>query len=208
MLARRLEMAMTKPRTHGLGWDGKAVAVAVIWALSLPVPVAFGDPPPWAPAHGWRAKHDPLYLGYTGKKWGRDYGVLDGRCNRQAVGAVLGAAVGGVIGSQVGKGDDRQVATILGTVLGAVAGASIGRDMDEKDRACLGHTLELGGVERDVAWTNADHGVAYRVIPLGGYTDKGRSCREFVTRISAHSRNDTIRHKACSTGDGVWRIVG
>ncbi|MDP2627510.1 MAG: hypothetical protein Q8Q58_11465 [Candidatus Rokubacteria bacterium] len=62
----------------------KAIAVAVIWALTAPV-VSFGDPPPWAPAHGWRAKHDPFYLGYTGKKWDRDFGVLDGRCNRSAV---------------------------------------------------------------------------------------------------------------------------
>jgi len=51
---------MTKSHARGLGWDGKAMAVAVIWALTAPV-VSFGDPPPWAPAHGWRAKHDPLF---------------------------------------------------------------------------------------------------------------------------------------------------
>lgn len=183
-------------------------AIATGVALALAMPAALGDPPPWAPAHGWRAKHDPLYLGYTGRKWGRDYGVLDGRCNRQAVGVVLGAAVGGAIGSQIGNGDGREVATIVGSVLGAVVGAGIGRDMDEKDRACLGHTLELAGVERSVAWTNPDSGAVYSVIPLGGYSDRGRSCREFVTRISAHSREESVRHKACTTGDGVWRIVG
>ena len=199
---------MTDPKKLDLGWDAKAIAVAVVWALTVPVPVSFGDPPPWAPAHGWRAKHDPLYLGYTGKKWNRDYGVIDGRCNRQAVGAVLGGAAGGVIGSQVGRGDGRQVATVVGAVLGAMIGAGIGREMDEKDRACVGHTLELAGVERVVAWTNADNGVAYRVIPLGGFTHQGRSCREFVTRVSAGSRNETVRHKACSTGDGVWEIIG
>ena len=199
---------MTNPGKLGLGWDAKAIAVAVIWALTVPVPVTFGDPPPWAPAHGWRAKNDPLYLGYTGKKWDHDYGVINGRCNRQAVGAVIGAAAGGVIGSQVGKGDGRRVATVLGTVLGAIVGASVARDMDEKDRACLGHTLELAGVERGVAWTNTDNGVAYRVIPLGGFSDNGRPCREFVTRVSASGRAETVRHKACSTGDGVWNIVG
>src|SRR3990170_7784771 len=184
-------MVMTDPKKLDLGWDAKAFAVAVVWALTVPVPVTFGDPPPWAPAHGWRAKHDPLSLGYTGKKWNRDYGVIDGRCNRQAVGAVLGGAAGGVIGSQVGRGDGRQVATVVGAVLGAMIGAGIGREMDEKDRACVGHTLELAGVERVVAWTNADNGVAYRVIPLGGFTDQGRSCREFVTRVSAGGRNET-----------------
>ena len=197
---------MPQLRKRSLGWGGRAIAVAVVWALA--VPVTFGEPPPWAPAHGWRAKHAPLYLGYTGKQWGRDYGVIDGRCNRQAVGAVLDAATGGMVGSQVGQGEGRQVATIVGTVLGAVAGASIGRDMDEKDRACLGHTLELAGLERGVAWTNTDNGVGYRVIPLGGFTDNGRPCREFVTRVSVSGRNETVRHKACSAGDGVWQIVG
>ena len=199
---------MTKSHARGLGWNGKAMALAVIWALTVPVPVSFGDPPPWAPAHGWRKKHDPLYLGYTGKKWERDYGVLSGNCNREAVGAVLGGVAGGAIGSQVGKGGGRQVATVVGAVLGAIVGANIGRDMDEKDRACVGHALELSGVERGVVWTNADNGVAYHVIPLGGYADKGRSCREFVTRVSGHGRNETVRHKACSAGDGVWQIVG
>lgn len=195
---------MTETRKRGLGWDGKAIAVAVIWALTMPVPVTFGDPPPWAPAHGWRAKHDAQYLGYTGKKWGRAYGVLDGRCNRQAVGTALGAA----IGSQIGRGEDRAVAIIVGSVLGAAVGANSGRDMDEIDRACLAHTLELAGAERNVAWTNADNGAVFNVVPLGGYSENGRSCREFVTRISARGHDDTIRHKACSTGDGVWRIVG
>jgi len=27
-------------------------------ASSLPLSAAFADPPPWAPAHGWRDKHD------------------------------------------------------------------------------------------------------------------------------------------------------
>lgn len=199
---------MTELRKSSWGWDRKVFAVAMIWALTMPVSVSFGDPPSWAPAHGWRAKHDPLYLGYTGKKWDRDYGVLDGRCNRQAVGAVLGSVAGGAIGSEVGKGDGRQVATVVGAVLGAIVGANIGRDMDEKDRACVGHALELAGVERGVVWTNAENGVAYHVIPLGGYADKGRSCREFVTRVDAGGRNETVRHKACSAGDGVWQIVG
>ena len=201
--------AMTEFHARGLGWNGKAMAVAVLWVLTMPVQVSFGEPPSWAPAHGWRSKHDSLYLGYTGKKWDRDFGVLDGRCNRQAVGAVIGAATGGAIGSQVDQGEGRQVATIVGTVLGATLGANIGRDMDEKDRACLGHALELAGVEHGVAWTNADKSVAYRVIPLGGSTaDNGWLCREFVARASASGRTDTVRHKACSGGNGVWRIVG
>ena len=198
-----MKAAMTHLRNRLRDWDGIALAAAVFWTVISPAPAAFGEPR----AHGWRAQHDAAYLGYTGKKWDRDYGVLDGRCNRQAVGAALGVAASGALGSQAGGGD-LPVATIVGSVFGGVAGAHSGRDMDRKDRACLAHTLELAGAERNVAWTNADNGAVYTVVPLGGYSEQGRSCREFVTRIFAHGRDDSIRHKACSRGDGVWRIAG
>jgi len=201
---------MAECRKIWAGRNATAMAAAAFWALTVPAPLTFADPPPWAPAHGWRVKHEePFYLGYGGRRWERDYGVLDGRCNRQAVGAVLGGAAGAAIGSRVGKDENRQVATVLGAVLGAAAGASIGRDMDEKDRACLGQVLELTGAERDVTWTNPESGVAYRVIPLAGFTDNGRSCREFVTFATPSGRaRTTVRHKACSGGDGVWQVIG
>lgn len=66
-------------------------------------PAVYADPPPWAPAHGWRKKHDPYYVGYAGHQWPNDYGISSGRCNREAVGTALGGIVGGAIGSTVGK---------------------------------------------------------------------------------------------------------
>ena len=62
---------------------------------------AFADPPAHAPAHGWRKKHDPGYVGYTGSTWERDYDVATGHCNREEIGAVVGGVAGGVIGSKV-----------------------------------------------------------------------------------------------------------
>ena len=106
-----------------------------LWACVLVMTVAstaWGDPPPWAPAHGWRKKHDPNYAGYEGARWPSDYGILHGSCNREAIGAVLGGAVGGVVGSRVGQGETRAVATVLGAVIGAVIGAQIGKSMDEE----------------------------------------------------------------------------
>ncbi len=36
-----------------------AAAIALLFAASsLPLSAALADPPPWAPAHGWRDKHD------------------------------------------------------------------------------------------------------------------------------------------------------
>src|SRR2546430_15626909 len=100
------------------------LAFVVLLSLGLlPVPSP-ADPPPWAPAHGWRKKNDPNYVGYTGKKWEKDYGVLEGHCNNQAVGAVLGGVVGGAGGTPAGKKEELAGAELLG---GAAGGASCGQ---------------------------------------------------------------------------------
>jgi surface antigen len=44
------------------------------------------------------------------KKWQNDNGVLEGRCNTAAVGAVIGGMVGGAVGSRVSSPQDRPVA--------------------------------------------------------------------------------------------------
>ncbi|HLF39151.1 MAG TPA: glycine zipper 2TM domain-containing protein [Burkholderiales bacterium] len=177
-------------------------------ALAVAVPLnSYGDPPPWAPAHGKRKKGD-AYTGYTGKKWDKHYGVVNGRCNREAVGAVIGAAAGGAIGSQVGRGENRPIAILVGTVAGAVIGAKIGRDMDETDRACIGHALELTGDKKVVTWASADKRRTYRLTPLRGFEQQGVNCREFDLRVTTDGGKQTNRVKACPGRDGTWRIVG
>lgn len=37
---------------------GLAAAVSALMIAAAPVGAAYADPPPWAPAHGWRAKQD------------------------------------------------------------------------------------------------------------------------------------------------------
>jgi surface antigen len=180
--------------------------IAITLALAVP-PAAYADPPSWAPAHGWRKKNDPYYTGYSGRNWNNDYGIMSGRCNRAAVGAAVGAVVGGAVGSQIGKGDGRSVAIILGSVFGAMIGSSIGRDMDQADRACLGHALELAKDSSRVAWTNPDTGVDYLVTPQRGFTYQNRPCREYTTRITSGGRSETVAGKACQNGDGVWETL-
>lgn len=167
-------------------------------------PNAYADPPPWAPAHGWRQKHDPYYVGYSGRKWGDDYGIIDGSCNRQAIGTVLGGAVGGAIGSTV-KGENRTVAIIVGSVLGAVVGNQIGKKIDEADRGCIGHALELAPDHRPVRWANEDNGLNYTVTPLSGFSANGHKCREYQLDIDGPGINDSKREKACQTGEGTWK---
>ena len=186
----------------------KAASHALVAALALVfVPVlALADPPPWAPAHGWRKKHDPYYVGYSGRKWQQDYGVIAGTCNTAAVGAALGGLAGGAVGSQVGRGEDRPIAIFLGATIGAVIGAKIGRDIDQRDRACMGHALELAGDGRAVRWTNDATHVTYRMTPTRGYRANGLACREFTTNLSAGSRQDVVNGVACRRADGEWEF--
>ncbi len=185
-------------------------AMAAILAASLVLPAApavHADPPPWAPAHGWRQKHDPYYLGYSGRRWGDDYGVLSGRCNTSAVGAAVGGVVGGALGSQVGNGNGRTVAIVLGSVLGAVAGSRIGDEMDAADRACVGHALELAKERRQVVWLNPSSGVGYALTPVREFTVNGRHCREFSGSLREDGRVERFNGRACQTGGGVWRMI-
>jgi surface antigen len=184
--------------------------LAFVAAISLATS-AFATPPPWAPAHGWRRKHDPQYpgyVGYTGQRWPRDYGVIHGNCDRAAIGAVLGGVVGGAagaaIGSQTGSNSGRTVAIVVGTVLGAVVGHEIGRNMDEEDRACTGHALELAGEGQSVRWLNDTTGVSYVVTPIGRVDV---SCRNFKLQASRGGESHTTTSRACRAHDGSWQVA-
>jgi surface antigen len=181
-----------------------ARVVAIVATLAcLP---ALADPPDHAKAHGWRKKHDPAYVGYTGRQWERDYGIVEGRCNRDDIGTVVGAVVGGAIGSQIGDGKERTVAIIVGSVLGAVVGREIGRDLDERDRACVGHSLELVKVGQKVRWVNERTRVTYLLTPLAAVKSDPRDCRRFALQATLDGKSRTSESRACRTGDGTWVI--
>jgi surface antigen len=164
------------------------------------------DPPDHAKAHGWRKKHDARYVGYTGREWDHDYGVIEGHCNRKEIGTVAGGVVGGVIGSQVGDGDNRAVAIIIGAALGGLVGHEIGRELDNSDRACIGHALELARPGQSVRWLNDTTGASYVVTPLKVSDDKS-SCREFTFTATAGKKKENSKQRACRTSDGAWSIA-
>jgi surface antigen len=182
------------------------VLLASLLSLSLAPLPAPAEPPPHAKAHGWRKKNDPNYVGYTGKKWPNDYGVVEGRCNTAAIGTVVGGVIGGVVGAKVSSEQDRQVAVILGAALGAVVGRAIGKELDAADRACMGHALELAGERKTVAWTNQATGVSYRLTPTGSFKDGNAPCRRFTTVVSAGGKKDTLKGAACRQGNGDWQF--
>jgi surface antigen len=172
------------------------------WALP-----AFADPPDHAPAHGWRKKHDPSYVGYSGRQWESDFDISSGRCNREAIATVLGGVVGGVIASRVASPENRTVATIIGAIAGAAIGNRIGEKLDDADRGCFGHALEIAKPGQRVSWTNEMTQVRYEMSPGAGRQRNGAECREFTLVTVAGKAKSSHRGVACQAQPGTWQIV-
>jgi len=169
---------------------------------------ALANPPAHAPAHGWRKKHDPEYVGYTGTKWERDYDISSGHCNREEIGAVVGGVIGGAIGARTASEENRTVAVIIGAAVGALVGSRIGRQLDEADRGCFGHALEIGSAGHSVQWNNPATGVSYVVVPGAGEKLDGKSCRKFSLTASRGTATEKRSGTACQTSIGSWTIKG
>ncbi|MEX2148744.1 MAG: RT0821/Lpp0805 family surface protein [Steroidobacteraceae bacterium] len=181
--------------------------MSLLLSAAVAVPAAFADPPSHAPAHGWRKKHDPYYVGYTGRHWSDDYGIRAGRCDRDHVATVIGAVAGGAIGAAVSNDDNRLVAIMLGAALGAVVGREIDRDMDRSDRACFGHALELLADDRRVRWDGARSGMHYALTPGSRFERNGKVCRPFTLVRDFGGRQIRKNGSACRTGDGDWQMI-
>ena len=189
-----MRVSTTSARLTVFGW-------IAVWAAS-----ALADPPAHAPAHGWRKKHDAHYVGHSGRQWEHDYDIVSGRCNRQEIATVVGGIVGGAIASRVAD-ENRTVATIIGITAGALIGNRIGRELDEADRSCVGHALEIGHTGRLVVWTNDSTGVRYELAPGAAHARNGAACRQFTMKAVAGRQTSSRRGLACQSQPGVWQIV-
>ena len=197
---------MNNPASANLIARRLGVLLSVAIMLAVDAGVAWGDPPAWAPAHGKRRK-DAAHQGYTGKTWENDFGVLAGRCDRQAVGAVFGAVAGGAIGASVSSDENRPVAVIAGAILGAALGATVARELGQDDRACVAHVIELGRPGVPVTWSG-QNGIHYVVTPQPVHREGGRNCRKFVTEARGPSgQPQRSQGVACQAGNGKWEVV-
>lgn len=109
----------------------KLIMALSLTAVAAPMTPVLADPPPWAPAHGRRAK-EYQYRGdyYAGPVWqGRD-GRMYCRRKNGTTGLIVGAAAGALIGRAVDGGRNRTT----GTIVGAAAGALLGREVDRGAR--------------------------------------------------------------------------
>lgn len=201
-----------------------ALLLSVMSTFMLPIwesSNAFADPPPWAPAHGYRNKHhhndaegddddyeraprrvrvQPAYAG--------QYGVERGTCNRAALGQVLGGVTGAAVGSTIGKGNGKTAAIIGGTILGTIVGGNIGQSMDRVDQGCVGQVLEYAPDNRQVRWTDPRAGTRYQVTPNHRYQNQqGQYCREYVTNAVIDGRSQQVLGIACRQPNGAWQMT-
>jgi surface antigen len=182
--------------------------LAALFFLMEPMLVS-AEPPPWAPAHGHRNKHDK-HKGHEHEQEpvvAADIGIATGTCNREAVGAVLGGVVGGVVGSKIGKDQgNKDVGLVLGVIVGAVVGQSIGKQMDDADRQCTVQVLEQAKNGQTVVWTNPQIGVEYRLTPVATYERSTGVCRKYISQAVAGQKREKTEKMACRAADGTWRV--
>jgi surface antigen len=181
------------------------LSVAVLAAVTLITEPAWADPPPWAPAHGYRAKHKQKGH-YHNSGYRAPFDIDLGRCNRETLGALLGGGAGAAAGTQIGSGSGRTAAIIGGTVIGFLVGGSIGRAMDQLDQYCVGQALEYAPDGSDITWVGADQG-RYQVEPLRTFEQSGSYCREYTATATIGGRSQQTYGTACRQPDGAWKLM-
>ena len=191
-------------------------AIAGLVLPVLPSGSAYADPPPWAPAHGYRHKHK----GHHDEDEDRDedrhehhekyvvpYSIDRGTCNRELLGQVLGGAAGAVVGSTVGKGEGKTAAIVGGAIIGVIIGGKIGRQMDEVDQNCVGQILEHAEDRKQIEWKDPRYGARYLVTPTQTFKDAGgRYCRKFSTDAFYGDEKRRTYGTACRQPDGAWAV--
>src|SRR6187402_2922453 len=119
-------------------WKGremhKTLLTIAAAALVVPAVPAAADPPPWAPAHGKRAKDARNY--YTSANGVRYWRGDDGRYYCRRSNGTTGLIVGGAAGALAGRAIDTRGERTTGTILGAAAGALIGREVQRSQTRC------------------------------------------------------------------------
>jgi len=189
-------------------------AVLATVLAAAPVMPVMADPPPWAPAHGYRAKYKykqkHYHHYYTAERlFISPVGVNLGRCNREQIGMLIGGAAGAAAGSTIGKGDGRTAAVIGGAIIGLLAGGAIGRSLDEADGYCIAQALAYVDDGSTVIWRNPDTHTNYHVTPLRSYSSEaGRYCREYTAMATIGGRHERVQGTACLQPDGSWQLVG
>lgn len=156
------------------------------------LPTANATPPDHAPAHGYRKKTGD-YVGYTGRQWTNDFGVLHGNCDASDLASSIGT-----------KGSTDQAAVILIEAIFRQTFPEAANSVDlTLDSYCFGHTLELVPSGQSVYWKNQATGTDIYLTP-GKESD---NCRTYNGIKVTQGKKVRFSGTACSSRQGQWKIV-
>ena len=112
----------------------KIVLALTAACAAIPALPAAADPPPWAPAHGYREhqyerqQEQRYYSSGNGiRYWRGDNGQYYCRRSNGTTGLIVGAAGGALLGNAVTSHRDRTAGTLIGGAVGALLGQQIER---------------------------------------------------------------------------------
>jgi surface antigen len=193
--------------------------MALLGALALVWTTAEAGPPPWAPAHGYRATqggppdHAPAH-GWRARRGQpqapqvevyapQDLGIDLGVCERDVIERVLEGVLEGVLGTGIGR-PARTPEDMAGVIAEVLIGGAIGRSMDATDQLCIAQALEAAADGQQVRWTGTG-GTAYRLEPVHSFRDAaGRPCREYVIEAEGQGFYERRLGLACRADHGGW----
>ncbi|MEN8260101.1 MAG: RT0821/Lpp0805 family surface protein [Pseudomonadota bacterium] len=185
------------------------ILAGTVFFLADAVAPVIADPPPWAPAHGYRSQQKDKRKYYDDDRYDDryDFGIPEGQCYRETVGRYLGRTLGRNAGARLGSPEGQAAAVIAGTLLGQIFDRKMGFAMDDVDSYCTGLALEQGQDNQIIRWMNPDLYTDYHVAPLNRYRLNGRTCRDFTTAITDRKKSRTKKRTACRRADGSWEII-
>jgi hypothetical protein len=129
----------------------------------------------------------PRFIGYTGKPWVNDYGVLSGECNTKETQKQTGTMA--VLEA------DEVVQMNLPPAINSLT-------LSTTDALCFGHTLELVPAGQFVRWISPNSGVGIYVAPYA----KSESCRTYLGVVVQNGQKTKFRGEACTKMQGVWKV--
>ncbi|HTT01836.1 MAG TPA: hypothetical protein VMG11_07055 [Steroidobacteraceae bacterium] len=180
-----------------------AMAVlAAVWAVASLAAAS----PDGAPGHGASNKRAVVYVGNSGVRWQRDYGVRKGHCDRVDIGSPSEAPRELPLGMQPQPIENREAATLIGGKIDSLLAAPMQRELDTGDRACLAHALEIGKPGKRVIWDNVATGVHYEMVAEPAYDGVGGVCRHFKLRAAASTGKSKRQATACAKSAGLWQL--
>lgn len=140
----------------------------------------------------FQAAHAKNFIGYTGKGWNNDFGVLRGQCEARLV---QSEALKGTLTEQMAYVESNDAFKVIFTETQLVDAFAV-------DSHCFGHTLELVPSGQAVRWLNPVNGVGVYLSP-GAKSD---TCRTYLGVTIVNGEKTKFRGEACSPSKGAWQI--